>query len=64
LQARQEAVLSGPKPNAKPWEAAARTRTRDEANKRAIAAKTDGKMLLEQRGVLARARAEHLRIVE
>src|SRR5258708_3354727 len=50
LQARQEAILSGPKPNAKPWEATARTKAREAANQRAIAARTRGRALLEERG--------------
>jgi hypothetical protein len=64
LQARQEATLSGTKPNAKPWEAAARAKARDEATKRALQAKARGKILLDQRGVLDRARAEQLRVIE
>ena len=64
LCARQEAVLSGPKPGAKPWEAAARTKTREDANQRAIAARARGKALLEERAVLAQARAENLRVLE
>ena len=64
LQARQEAILSGPKPNAKPWEATARTKAREAANQRAIAARIRGRALLEERGVLARARAEGLRLIE
>jgi len=55
LQARQEAALSGMKPNSKPWEAASRAKTRDEATKRALEAKARAKVLLDQRGVLARA---------
>ena len=64
LCARQEAVLSGPKPGAKPWEATARTKVREDANRRAIAARARGKALLEERGVLARARAENLRVLD
>jgi hypothetical protein len=64
LHARQEAVQSGPKPNAKPWEAAARTKKREEANQRAIAARTRGKVLLDERGILAKARADGLRVLE
>jgi hypothetical protein len=64
LQARQEATLSGPKPGAKPWEATARTKAREQASQRAIQARTRGKALLDERGVLARARAEKLRVIE
>jgi hypothetical protein len=64
LQARQEATLSGPKPGAKPWEASARTKAREVANQRAIQAKARGKALLEERGVLAQARAQGLRVAE
>lgn len=64
LQARLEAAQSGPKGNARPWEAAARTRARDEANRRANEARTCGKALLDERGVLARARAVQLRVIE
>ncbi len=64
LQARQEATLSGPKMGAKPWEATARTKAREQANQRAIQARTRGKALLDERGVLARARADKLRVIE
>jgi hypothetical protein len=64
LVARQEAILSGPKPGAKPWEASARTKAREEANKRAIAARARGKSLLEERGILAQARADGHRVIE
>ncbi len=64
LSARQEAALSGTKPNAKPWESAARAKARDEATKRALEAKGRGKKLLDERGVLARAREEKLRVIE
>ena len=57
-------MLFRSKPNAKPWEAAARAKTRDEATKRAIEAKARAKVLLDQRGVLARARADKLRVIE
>lgn len=64
LTARQEAALAGTKPNARPWEAAARAKARDEATQRALKAKARGKELLEARGVLVRARAEKLRVIE
>jgi hypothetical protein len=64
LQARQEATLSGPKLGAKPWEATARTKTREQASQRAIQARTRGKALLDERGVLVRARADKLRVIE
>lgn len=64
LQARLEAAQSGPKAGARPWEAAKRTKTRDEANQRANDARARGKALLDERGVLARARAAQLRIIE
>ena len=64
LQARQEATLSGPKLNAKPWEATARTKAREVANQRALAAKARGKALLDERGVLTQARADNLRVLD
>lgn len=64
LQARLTVTNSGPKPNAKPWEAVARTKAREEASKRAIEARARGKTLLDERGVLALARAEGLPVTE
>jgi hypothetical protein len=64
LQARQEAALSGPKAGAQPWEASARTKARETANQRAIQAKARGRAILEERGVLAQARAQGLRVQE
>lgn len=64
LHARQEATLAGTKPGARPWEAAARAKSRDEATRRALEARARGKVLLDQRGVLTRARDEKLRVME
>lgn len=54
LQARLDAANAAPKRGAKPWEAAARTRARDEANKRAVEARQRAMAILEERGILPR----------
>jgi hypothetical protein len=54
LQARLEAANSAPKAGARPWEAAARTKARDEANKRGLEARARARAILEERGVLPR----------
>jgi len=64
LTARLEAANAAPKANARPWEATARIKTREEANKRAIAARQQGKALLQERGVFDLARSKNLRVVE
>lgn len=66
LAAKQEAMKSS---TAKPayghaWSASSASKTRDEANKRAIAARAQGARLLAERGTLAAARKQGLHVID
>jgi hypothetical protein len=64
LTARRDATLAGSRgPGSSAWGAAGVAKKRDEANRKANEARLRVKALLEQRGVLARARAEGLPVV-
>ena len=64
LSARRDAILAGSRgPGGSAWVAAGVARKRDEANRKAVEAKVRIRKLLEERGVLRRARAAGLAVV-
>lgn len=65
LLARQEAIQAGAKNRGQGgWAASSAIKQREEANRRAIEAKNLAMQLLQQRGVLAAARAQGLRVMD
>ena len=65
LLARQEAIQAGARKMGQGgWAASSAVKQREEANRRAIEAKNRATQLLQERGVLAAARAQGLRVID